>query len=61
MFLFLGGIIMKVKQVSEDKIKECSKTLIEFCQTHQYTQMEMSALLRAFDRESSLKSKTRLS
>lgn len=36
---------MKVKQVSEDKIKECSKVLIEFRQTHQYTQMEMSALL----------------
>ena len=36
---------MKVKQVSEDKIKECSKVLIEFRQTHQYTQMEMSAML----------------
>ena len=36
---------MKVKQVSEDKIKECSKTLIEFRQKHQYTQKEMSALL----------------
>ena len=36
---------MKVKQVSEDKIKECSNVLIEFRQEHQYTQMEMSALL----------------
>lgn len=45
MLLFLGGIIMKVKQVSEDKIKECAKVLTEFRQEHQYTQMEMSALL----------------
>ena len=37
---------MKVaKYVNEEKIKECSKTLIEFRQEHQYTQMEMSALL----------------
>jgi len=36
---------MKVKQVSEDKIKECSKVLIEFRQKHQYTQKEVSALL----------------
>ena len=36
---------MKVKQVNEEKIKECSNVLIEFRQEHQYTQMEMSALL----------------
>ena len=37
---------MKVaKYVNEEKIKECSNVLIEFRQEHQYTQMEMSALL----------------
>ncbi len=36
---------MKIKQVNEEKIKECAKVLIEFRQEHQYTQMEMSALL----------------
>ena len=36
---------MKLKQVGEEKIKECSNALIEFRQKHQYTQKEMSSLL----------------